>query len=248
MSEELENLGELTRAPEERRRLHREVRLIERLQRRELGVPKLIDPLGCLEILQSVDPEVAYGRIDELPRRLGQQYLRSVPCRRDACTSVHVETDIPLVREDWLAGMDPHSDSGRARRKAVLSDPRRLDGVGGSGECEEERVTLRVDLDAPVRCGGLAKDPAMLGEHPDVGVAQFAKQAGRALDVREDERDRSRWEIGSHVRDDARWLRAAPAVAGTGKGRLGPRARRGPITCAIAGRSDFGFVQHFRRF
>ena len=202
-SEELENVGELALASEERCRLHRKVRLIERLQRRELGIPELIDPLGCLEILQSVEPEVADGHIDELPRRLGQQYLRPVSGRRDACPSVHIETDIPLLREDRLAGVDPHANSGRARREAVLGDPRRLYGVGGSGEGEEEGVALRVDLDAPMRRGGLAKDPAVLGEHPDVRVAQFVKQAGRALDVREDKRDRSRWEIGSHVTDDA---------------------------------------------
>jgi hypothetical protein len=99
-----------------------------------------------------------------------------------------------------------------------LGDPRRLHGVGDSGEGEEERVTLRVDLDAPMRRSGLAKDTAVLGEHPNVGVPQFVKQTGRALDVREDERHRSRWEIGSHVTDNARMLRAAPVWTKTGKG------------------------------
>ena len=202
-SEEFENVGELALASEERCRLHRKVRLIERLQRRELGITELIDALGRLEILQSVEPEVENGRIDELPRRLGQQHLRPVCGRRDACSFMDVATDIPLVREDRLAGVDPHTNFGRARREAILSDPRRLYGIEGSSEGEEERVTLRVDLDTPVSRGGLAQDPAVLGEHLDVRVAQFMKQAGRALDVREDKRDRSRWEIGSHVTDDA---------------------------------------------
>ena len=190
--------------------MHRKVCLIERLQRGEFGIPELIDALGCQEILESVVPKVADGHIDELPRRLGQQHLRPVSGRRDTCPSVNVETDISLFRKDRLARVDPHANSGAARREAVLCGPCRFYGVGGSGEGEEERVTLRVDLDAPVRRGRLAKDPAVLSEHPDVGVAQFVKLAGRALDVREDERDRSRWEIGSHGRDNARWLRAAP--------------------------------------
>ena len=71
-SEQSHHLGELTVAPEERRRLHRKVRLIERPQRRELGVPELVEVFGCLEVLQAVIPEVAHRRIDEVPRRLGQ--------------------------------------------------------------------------------------------------------------------------------------------------------------------------------
>ena len=138
-----------------------------------------------------------------LPRRLGQQYLISVSGGRDACSSVHVETHIPLVRKDRLAGMDPDANPDRARRERVLSDPRRLDGVARSSEGEEERVTLRVDFDASVRRRRLTKDPAMLGEHFDVVIPQFVKQAGRALDVREDERDRSRREIDLTAPDDA---------------------------------------------
>ena len=65
---------------------------------------------GCLEVLQAVIPEVAHRRIDEVPRRLGQQHLVSVSGRRDACSPVHVETHVALVREDRLAGMDPHAN------------------------------------------------------------------------------------------------------------------------------------------
>ena len=150
-SEESHHLGELAVAPEERRRLHRKVRLIERPQRRELGVSELVDVLGRLEVLQAVVPEVANRRIDEVPRRLGQQHLVSVSGRRDACSPVHVETHVPFVREDRLAGMDPHANPDRAHREGGLSDPRRLDRVTRSSEGEEERVTLRVDFDASVR-------------------------------------------------------------------------------------------------
>ncbi len=76
-----------------------------------------------------------------------------------------------------------------------MSDPRRLDRVTRSSEGEEERVTLRVDFDASVRRRRLTKDPAVLGEHVDVVIPQFVKEAGRALDVGEHERDSSRREI-----------------------------------------------------
>ena len=158
---------------------------------------------GRLEVLQAVVPEVAHRRIDEVPRGLGQQHLVSVSGRRDACSPVHVETHVAFAREYRLAGMDPHANPDRAHREGGLSDPRRLDRVTRSSEGEEERVTLRVDFDASVRRRRLTKDPAVLGEHVDVVIPQFVKQAGRALDVGEHERDSSRREIRSHGSDDA---------------------------------------------
>jgi Trp operon repressor len=43
--QEDEHLAELLLAPDERRRLNRQVRLVERLQRRELAIAELVDPL-----------------------------------------------------------------------------------------------------------------------------------------------------------------------------------------------------------
>ena len=53
------DLRQLVLAAEERRRRHRQIRAIEALERREVAVPELEDPLGCREVLEAVLAEVA---------------------------------------------------------------------------------------------------------------------------------------------------------------------------------------------
>jgi hypothetical protein len=57
--EQCEHLAELAFAPDERRRLHRQVRLVHASQGRELVVVELIEPLGGSKILEPVHAEVA---------------------------------------------------------------------------------------------------------------------------------------------------------------------------------------------
>src|SRR6478672_5062139 len=58
-----------------------------------------------------------------------------------------------------------------------------------SRERDEEGVALRVDLVAVVGRHGVADDPVVLREHRGVTVAESLKEAGRALDVGEQQRD-----------------------------------------------------------
>jgi hypothetical protein len=63
---------------------------------------------------------------------------------------------------------------------------------------DEERVALRIDL-AAVRCReGFAQESVMLEQHRGVRVAQAFQQGRRALDVGEDEGQRSVWELRRH--------------------------------------------------
>jgi hypothetical protein len=86
-------------------------------------------------------------------------------------------------------------------------DRQRVTGRRGGGECpgrgrkcDEERVALRVDLDAAVLGGGIADDAAMRSERLRVSLGpELVQQPRRPLDVGEEERHGARWEIRSHA-------------------------------------------------
>ena len=66
---------------------------------------------------------------------------------------------------------------------------RRSDRVRGLAERDEERVPLRVDLDASVPLERIAEQGAVLCESDYVAVTELLEEASRAFDVGEDERD-----------------------------------------------------------
>ena len=61
----------------------------------------------------------------------------------------------------------------------------------GAAECVEERVALRVDLDASARVKSLAHHPTVLRKDGRVAIAQLAQELSRPLDVGEEECDRA---------------------------------------------------------
>ena len=72
-------------------------------------------------------------------------------------------------------------------------------GAGSRREREEERVTLRIDLDSAAGHARLAYRPAVLSQSVGVGVRpQLVEQSRRALDVGEEEGDRAGREIRAH--------------------------------------------------
>ena len=116
--------------------------------------------------------------------------------RGDPGAQMDLEADIPLGRDLRLAGVQAHPDAQRAPREYTLSGG---GGCGGSRrrrEHEEERVALCVDLHASVRLGDRADQAAMLGERGTVRGTELSQQPRRALDVGEEERDRSGGKLG----------------------------------------------------
>jgi hypothetical protein len=85
--------------------------------------------------------------------------------------------------------VDPHShaDGGRFERFASLRRGR--DRVGCPRERDEERIPLRVDLDAGVALEGVSQRLAVRGEEIGVAVAVLLEEPRRALDVGEEEGD-----------------------------------------------------------
>ena len=125
-----------------------------------------------------------------------------MPRCHDPRRAMDAETVVTLVSDAGLAGVqaDPHTTL-RAFGPWVLGESAlcgdcRQRGVRRLAKSDEEGVALCVDLLAVVlgECG--AQDPAVVGEHLAVPVAQQFQQPRRPLDVREEERDGPAREFG----------------------------------------------------
>src|SRR5207244_4067802 len=126
------------------------------------------------------------------------EHLTAVADRGDPGTLVHVEADVPLLAQPRLAGVQPHPHANRSVGERALAVRRRGDRVRRAGERDEERVSLRVDLDTAVLGERRAKSPPMHLQRLGVVVAERVQQTRRALDVREEERHHTRRELAFH--------------------------------------------------
>ena len=98
--EQLDDLSELSLAPEERRHRNRQIRPVEALERRELAFAELIHALRRAEILEAVLAEVDQLDLDESRCRSRDEHLPAVACGRDPSGAVHVVADVALVADD----------------------------------------------------------------------------------------------------------------------------------------------------
>ena len=188
-AQQADDLVELALAAEKRRRRDGEVRLVQRLQARELGVAELEEALRRREVLEPVFAEVAYGLAgDEVARRLRQEHLAAVPGGGDPRRAVDVDPDVALVGHDRLARVEPHADADRSVAERRLPVGGGGDRVGCARERDEERVALRVHLDAAVPRKRLPQHTTVLAQQLRVALAVLVQQPRRALDVREEER------------------------------------------------------------
>ncbi len=232
--------GELRLATDEARQLARQVvgMRIHRPQRRELGRQvrddRLEEPLLPGQVAEPMLPEVAErhpGRQlpgDQVMGRLRHEELPSVSGRADPCRPMDVDPDVAILPAACLSGVHPHPH-GRCRTRGPLvagNRALRLDPGGdrgpGAGEREVEAISCGIDLHPTPLRERVAQEPVVIGQQRGVLVAQSLQQRRRALDVGEQERDRSR-------RKDPRG-RAIGRLAGhrnDSKGELGTAPKRG---------------------
>jgi hypothetical protein len=119
--------------------------------------------------------------------------------RRDTSRSVDVDPDITLVGERRRPGVDADPDADRTVGQSVGDAGRRRQGVGRGRERDEERVALGVDLVAAVGRDRVPDDPPMFGQSGRIGIgAELLDEAGRPLDVGEQERDRPARQYSRH--------------------------------------------------
>ncbi len=171
---------------------------MQRLQRREVLHPELEETLGCAQVLQPVESEVAHISVREVDRRLRQKHLPAVPGTRDPRRPVHIDPGVALVGLKRFPRVQPHPDAHRAAGKRELPVGGGGNSIGGTPKRHEERIALRIDLHPLVLLPGLPQHTAVLGKHLGVRVAQFPDQPRRPLDVREEERHRPGRELGPH--------------------------------------------------
>ncbi len=204
--QQVEDLGELGVPADERRGRHGQVGPVQALQRREVVVAELVDPLGSGQVLEPVLAEVAQRRDVRQPVRCeqrrgrgGDQHLPAVPAGRDPRRAVDVLADVALVGDVRSAGVHAHPEPDRALAE-VLDDPRSRPYRSRSGrEGEEERVALGVDLHPVVRGGRGPHQPPVLEQRRGVRLGpELVQQPRRALDVGEQERHRPRRQPLAH--------------------------------------------------
>jgi hypothetical protein len=132
--------------------------------------------------------EVAQAVAGQVMSRLADEHLPTVTGSRDPGRTVHVHTDVALVGDERLAGVQSDPDLDRPVER-LLGLRRRRERIGSTRKGDEEGVPLRVDFNAAVGGERLAQQPSVLGESVGVGVAELVKQPRRPLDVREQEGD-----------------------------------------------------------
>ena len=170
--------------------------------------------------------QVADVRVDERTGRLRQEHLPAVADGGDPRALVHVEADVSLLGQPRLARVQPHPHAYRPVGQRALAVRGSGDRVRRAGEGDEERVTLRVDLDALVVGKRRAESPPMLVQRLPVPVAELVQQPRRPLHVREQQRHDAGREIAHHRARS--WSDAASLSTGRSNS-CGPEATLGAL-------------------
>jgi hypothetical protein len=93
----------------------------ERLrQARDLELEEPLRPVDVLELVRT-----------ELASRVREEHLPAVRNGGDACGAVDAETDISLLADDRLTGVEPHADTQRKDVRAGVAVPRTSLWPGG---------------------------------------------------------------------------------------------------------------------
>jgi hypothetical protein len=110
--------------------------------------------------------------------------------RRDAGSAVQLASGIALPGDLCLSRVKAHAYLDGAGGQRFLPRGRSRERRLRVSEDIEERIALRVDLQASVRGEGRTQGTAVLGQRFDVALlAEFLDQSRRALDVGEEECD-----------------------------------------------------------
>jgi len=162
-----------------------------------------METLGLAQVLETMVtkiPETHAVEIlvrDELVDRLGDEHLPALR-RRESRSSMHRNSHVVAAADESLTRVEPHADADLPAlrplcfREPALAGRRSGEGVGGTGERDEEGVAFGVHFNTPMGEDRLAEQTVMLREDGRVRLAtQFVQQTGRPFDVREKEGDRA---------------------------------------------------------
>jgi hypothetical protein len=141
----------------------------------ELALAELEERNGLIEVLQPVFAELAQaGEGDERRRRRRNEHLPAMAASGDAGGTVDVGADVTLLGQVRRAGVDAHNEEG---------------------------IALSVDLDPAVADERGSHDSPVFRKCPRIPFRpKRVQQLGRALNVREEERDCARGKVRAHGR------------------------------------------------
>ncbi len=122
-----------------------------------------------------------------------------MPRGSNARCSMYVHADVPLVGDDRFTRVHTHANTDGADGEGIAPFSRSGKRVRGSCEGDEERISLRVHLNAAVPVETLTQRSTVIREHARVGVAELVQQARRPLHVREEEGDGAGGQLGHTV-------------------------------------------------
>jgi hypothetical protein len=125
--------------------------------------------------------------------------LSAVANRRNASRAVDVDADVSLVGDERLARVEPNAHADRAGLERSLPVGSRSKCIRGPREGDEERISLRIDLDAAMPAEAFAQRLPMLAERIGVGIAELVQKPSRALDVGEEKGDCAGGQLGHTV-------------------------------------------------
>ena len=169
-------------------------------QRREVAREpfgeQLVDVLRVRQAGETVRAEIA--RRDVGQRRVGggrDEDLPAVAGRADPGGPMDVDPRVAVLREERLAGVDAHADADVVPLGPLVLDEgalcrhRRRGCRVRVGEDGEELVAVRVDLVPSVRRHGFPEDAALVRQDLRIRQAGLVHEAGRPLDVAQQEAD-----------------------------------------------------------
>src|SRR5579863_10349848 len=134
--------------------------------------------------------------------RLREQDLSAMRRAHDAGGVMDIQPHLACCRYGWLARMQPKADPHRDAIWPGMSAERPLHGHGGchgiagTGKDHEEGIALCIDLMAMMLREGAAHQVATISQHASVALAHLLQQARRAFHIAEEQRERSRRELG----------------------------------------------------
>ena len=144
---------------------------------------ELEEPLGPVEVRECRRPEIEQPELtgqvvpDEVRGRAREQHLPAMTRIADAGGLVNGEAHVAVRADAGLAGVQSHADAHLHLVRPLMLGERDLRGGAGldrragAAEDDEERVALRVDLDAAALGEGRAQELVMRREHVAVAVA-----------------------------------------------------------------------------
>ena len=190
-AEDRQHVGELALPAEKGRRERRQSRLIETREGWELAVPELIERLWPTQVFEAMGAKRTKVSGNGLAGGLRHEHLSAVTGRADSRDAVDVDPRVSLVSEQRIARVYPHPYPRGARGERPLRVLGGDQSVVRIGEREEDRITLRAELDAASTLDCATDKATVLGEQLDVPTSERLDEPRGSLDIREQEGDRA---------------------------------------------------------